>query len=165
MIERFRSSGGVAWAAAKPFDPTGSTRLPSQAGAAVALPIRVTDGLGSGVAEVAGAGGGTLGVVAGPGAGAAAEQPAAIQQVSRAVDSRHNRTGPVCLAGSTPARGTRGLGQSATTARPVSVPAARRSYASSTFSNGNSSTWLRTRPAPASAMTSWASAIVEPWNV
>ena len=106
MIERFRSSGGVARAAAKPLDPTGSTRLPSQAGAAVALPIRVTDGLGSGAEGVAGAAAGALGVVAGTGAGDGPEQPAATPQASRVVKSRQSRTEPVCLAVSTLSRWT-----------------------------------------------------------
>src|SRR4051794_41885788 len=44
MIERLRSSGGVAWAAARPLDPTGSTRVPSQEGAAVAPPTRPAAG-------------------------------------------------------------------------------------------------------------------------
>jgi len=102
MIERFRSSGGVFWAAAKPFDPTGSTRVPSQAGAAVALPIRVTAGLGSDAAGDAGVAAGALGVVAGTGAGDGPEQPAATPQASRAVNSRRSRTGSVCLVVSSP---------------------------------------------------------------
>src|SRR5690242_2123531 len=98
MIERFRSSGGVLRAAAKPFDPTGSTRVPSQAGAAVAFPIRVTAGLGAGVAGVAG---GAVGVVAGTGVDGVPEQPAATPHASRTVRSRRSRTGPVCPAAST----------------------------------------------------------------
>jgi hypothetical protein len=31
MIDRMRNSSGVAWAAAKPLEPTASTRVPSQA--------------------------------------------------------------------------------------------------------------------------------------
>jgi hypothetical protein len=87
MIDRLRNSGGVACAAAKPLDPTGSTRVPSQAGAAVASPMRLTDGLGS-VAEVAVGALDLPASASGAGLGDVPEQAAATPQASRAVNSR-----------------------------------------------------------------------------
>jgi len=88
MIERCRNSGGVLRAAAKPFDPTGSARVPSQAGAAVASPIQGAVGLGAEDGDAA--------ELAGTAAGALFEQPASRPAASKNATDRRIRTGPVC---------------------------------------------------------------------